>query len=218
MRTLALIVVMFLSGRIYGQTMVFSSGDAGYFLHHSDNQLPITENEDLRYLYGGTVGIETPLLNDYTIRIEASFFRADVTKLFNNLFVGNPPSFSITTRSATLIQRTVPIDFSISPRSESGLSYAAGISLTYTNRRTEVPYLYSGDPFIDAFNSFGVGVNGSIRSMFAIDEGGRLWLYGAVKFRYIHTVVFESNGRDLSGYTLDYLHGQLSAGLAWSLL
>ncbi|NUN70939.1 MAG: hypothetical protein HUU02_14660 [Bacteroidetes bacterium] len=218
MRTSAVaLLILLLPFSAFSQTTIFSSGDAGYFLYHSDNLLPITEDEDISFHYGGSVGVEMPLSEDFMVRMEAAFFRTGTTTLFDNILIASPPSFTITTRSATLVQRTFPVDISLSPRTAAGLSYAAGISFAYTNRRTEFPFQSGMDPFIDAFNSFGIGVNGSIRSMFAVDDDGRFLLFGALKLRYIHTVLYEGNGRDLSGYTLEYFHGHCSVGLAWRL-
>jgi len=199
------------------QSLISTSGEYGYFLYHSDNSLPITESGDFVNHYGGNIGIETSLTSDYNIHFELGYFQANIDKLFDNPTVSLSNPNIITSQSATLIQRSFPVDLSISPKSSSKLKYALGISLAYTNREMQLPNNYQGIPYVDRFNSYGIGANLIINYMFPFFDSDRFNLLCSSKFRYIYSILYESKGRDLSGYNLDYFQIIFSFGFVWQI-
>jgi hypothetical protein len=218
MRTLrysAMLIIF--SSHALCQSLILASGEFGYFPYHSDNSLPITETDNFSFYYGGTIGFETAVTPNYNIHVEVGYFQANIDKLFeySGIFLSNPNS--ITTQSATLIQRSFPVDLSISPNSSSILKYALGISFVYTNREMQVPYKYPDDPFVDKFNSYGIGANLIIQSMFPLFGSDRFNIVCSSKFRYIYSILYEGKGRDLSGYELDYYQINISLGFAWRI-
>jgi hypothetical protein len=212
-----LFLIFYFSSHTMSQSLVSSSGEFGYFLHHSENSLPITENNKFVFHYGANIGLVTALTSEYNILVDIGYFQADVDRLFDFNFstLSNPNI--ITTQSAKLIQRSFPVDFSISPNSASVLNYALGISFVYTNREMNLPYKYQDDPFVDKFNSFGIGVNLILRATYPLFGSDKFKLLCSSKFRYIHSILYESKGRDLSGYELNYFQTIISLGIEYQI-
>jgi hypothetical protein len=198
---------------VIAQPLLSSSTEIGYFFYHSDNQLHITENKDFTFIYGLDVSLRFKFLNTDDIQISVGYFNASITESQRvpQYYLGSDLGYT----HANLSQTSIPLDITYFFTEVSPVDIGMGVSAVGTNREMTLSRGFFKTEYVDKFNSFGLGPNLIIQFTTQVMGSNNLMFVSNAKLRYITTVWFDKNGRDLSSYKLNSVQGFLSLGLGW---
>lgn len=204
-RFITILLITVSSNIVHSQTRFIIQPNIGYFLYHSDNSLPITEEADLGLNYGMGVGYQFALAEKLLGIVRLSYCYGSQT-----IYVAHYIDFhgNITGGfSNKLVQQTFPIDMSLLYRYNETIYIGGGPSIAGLNHAI----IFEKE---DKFNSFGIGANLILQKYISLAQGGSLNLVLDGTLRYIKSIKHYANGRDLSNYDLDFLQLQVSVGLS----
>jgi hypothetical protein len=204
-RSFTILLILISCNIVFSQTGLILQPNIGYFVFHSDNSLPITEEADLGLNYGMGIGyhfgISEKLLGMARLFYCYGSQTIYVTKYAD--YYGN-----ITKEVPNkLIQKSFPIDISLLYQYNETIYVGGGTSIAGSNHAI----IFQKQ---DKFNSLGIGANLIIQKYISLNSSGSLNLLLDSTLRYIKSIKHYANGRDLSNYDLDFLQLQVSIGLA----
>lgn len=205
-------MLVFLTEAAHAQNRFTIAPNIGYYLYHSDNHLPVTRDENLIVSYGIGAGWEFSLKDRLRAQIELTYFRTDLPEAYRSV-VYDDQGRELGNVKIYMLHQFVSIDASVVKTLNNGLTLGAGPSLTNCNRRTFSPRMLGMKawPKDDAFNVLGIGLQAFARAGLNTSQS----IFAACKFRLNTALIKFENGRDLSGYSADFIHVQLSLGYAF---
>ncbi len=221
MKKILLLYIVFSSTVLLSQNKYNFGINYGYFLCHSDNNLPITNIQKMTNNYGLNTGCKIKLKEKLYCDINSGYFISS-SKGKHNLTDFSYENDSITilynnSRSSTL-EYFLPVDINIASEADNLIYYGIGISVVgikvmttykfyYDNTRTDI------EDFSDNLSVLGIGLNSFIRFSYPIFNSKKYNLFTEGRFRYISKLFSICHGKDLSNYRYNFTQATLKLGL-----
>jgi hypothetical protein len=114
---------------------------------------------------------------------------------------------------------TIPLDILYILSFGNHVQFGIGPSFAGNFRKVTIHYIdydASEDELVDRLFGIGVGVGGSLQLSFPFFSVPRTSFVSNIRLRYIRSIIFDKNGRDVSDYDQEYIQAQVSAGLAFA--
>ncbi|MCF7802367.1 MAG: hypothetical protein K9N34_10165 [Candidatus Marinimicrobia bacterium] len=200
MRTALSILLVYLSFS-YGQKSVYLSYTPGYYLHHSENDQPITAANNYTDSGGLKAGFILPLKGFYHLELSTGYQVASI----NDPVPGYPCKLS---------EVSVPVELKLLITSVNMTGYGLGAVFVGTNHifETQKPL---GGTYRDVFNSRGLGVNGFIRYSWQI--GSQTFLLTDFTGQYIRGITYQGSDLNFSNYDYNYFELKCAFGIGYRL-
>lgn len=205
-----LVLILVITASLNSQNRFFIVPNVGYFIYHSDNDLPLTAKNNLTLSYGLGAGFEFNLNSRFRSMVEIIYYRSDVSKV-NRFYITDAMGHPINITNINMCQQVVSVDASLVNPLNNGLIWGWGPAFSNINHTVYSPKssgkkLWKDD---DAFNVWGIGLQAFLR----IYLNEKQSVFAAIKLRCNTALYKLENGRDLSGYDMNFLHAQLTIGL-----
>lgn len=217
---ISLLVLLIFSSPLWAQDRVFFSLNPGMSLYNSENSMSTMVNGSIGWLPGFSVGYENDSLVKVPVRVDYSFTYA---------FVRNAMQFTVTSSSgpeptgsfgANITFVTNNFDFAVVGRPIEFVAVTAGptVSAVYRTISLVPPAILSGEVLSldDRLASVCVGLNCSLNFEVPLEDGPNyVFFFSDLELRYIHSVWFDSRGRDTGDYYQSSLMGHVGVGLGY---
>ena len=204
------------------QTGWFVQSGIGHYGYHADNGLAITADEEERASenyttsLGFAVGYATLQRpgREMHVSLGYTYSAADLP----GATVHYASSDSHEMKKVTLRQHFLPVDAGVIYRIEGPLWLGGGLTAGAVRR-----VLNAGSFRIDERTVllkervYGFGLGGHARAQLRLPLASHATFLLTLEARYFRSFLYADQGRDLSGYTLDFLSETLSAGFVWHL-
>ena len=204
------------------QPTLLISFDPGLNLHNSENSLKPIGNKALDWSPGVSVGFEGLSLWGVLARLEYSYTCSIARNALE--FPTTSPSGPMPTgffgADLSFTTHTFDIGGVLQPVSFLFLTAGPSVSVAYRTIEFTVP-ASSNLPeinFRDRLASVCLGVNGGVdvRIPLGSEIPRHLLLFAGLRLRYLHSVLFDGRGRNVSEYSQSQLFGRLSVGFGYA--
>ncbi|UCD20123.1 MAG: hypothetical protein JSU64_03025 [candidate division WOR-3 bacterium] len=203
---------------VHSQKLLFTEFTYGQFVKHTDNDLDITNEKNLKDSFGSTIGFQFNIKHSHSILLQIGYHRSVTEKatsflnyvmdpLGNDYFVEKPIDLSF---------HAVPVDIQYAWSMHRYVNICIGPSFTGNIRKITVHYIdyyLKEKEFIDRLFGIGAGIAGSIQLSIPLSHGKRYCFISSMGFRYVKSLWFDAEGRELDDYGLSYSQFQISTGI-----
>jgi len=217
-----LFVVVLFSLYLNAQNKIMVSVNPGYYLNNSENSMHITDDHKVGWAPGVSVAYEKENVFGLDVRLEYNFVYSGITGVMTFIRTGPDSPEPIGTSNANYFLTSHNYDLSIIYKLEDYFSVSAGPSFAIFNRTFEyddvlfseinnAPNLY------DKLVSYCIGINGGLNYELPLSAGKNYYFfYSELKLRYLHSIMFDSRGRNTSNYYQSFLTAQLNLGVGYN--
>ncbi len=185
----------------------------GVYAFNSENELPLLQSGKLTYLYGVNTSIGISLGNRRELAFDFQYdvCHANHPMVFYYSF-GGPGTVSSFDGRVALYE--LSSDIGLRYDCNKWLQLGLGPSFATDSRTVDIPY----GSIEDRVNSYCLGAHGvaTARVPFNKNYGGGFYWYYSLKLRYLHSLFFDSHGRDLRNYSQSFLTTSLAAGIGYA--
>lgn len=207
-----IIISSVISNISFSQSIIYLKSDIGYFLSHSDNKLPITENNDFKFSWGIKTGYIYQLNDDYNLLAEVGYFSAKDNNIMEFTVVDQ---FGTHKYSFDLSQYSFPLDFSIIKKLNESIGIGIGLSFDGINRTIVMNFPTPINIRKDKINILGVGGNFLFQINYPLNK--ELTFISDFSIRYIRGIWYSEKGRNLENFNYNFWKSSISVGIGFNL-
>lgn len=185
----------------------------GLYAVNSENDLPLLQDGKFIGGYGVSATVASIRKSGYSPAFDFQYFRSNANGrlMFNQSLAG---AQTVRTFYGTIALDQFCVDVGLRHPLNGCLQVGMGPSLALDSRAVDVPY----EDVADRLNSYCLGLHISAETSEPFQKGtdkGFFWYY-TLKVRYLHSILFDARGRDLSNYAQSFLTASLGAGIGYS--
>lgn len=201
------------------QRVLFAEYTYGQYLSHTDNDVELTNESDLKHIFGFHAGFQFTFKDKHILQFQVGFNRCNEEKVTSFLnYYEDPWDQGYVEKPIDLTFYTIPLDILYMLPLGGYFNLGIGPSFAGSIRDITVHYINwesEKKTFIDRLFSFGIGAGGLLQLSIPLRKKSNICFISDVRLRYIRTIVYDKNGRDVSDYNQQYLQAQVSAGLGF---
>lgn len=197
----------------YSQSVIGVNGSLGYYFYHSDNSLPITQNSDFNNLSGINISFKQSLNESFSLSIETGLSTSSVLRAITETYYEDKRYSDM---KINILQRSIPIDISLSRKISRMFELGIGISLEGISRELKLDHRYFSEYFNDKINIISVGGNSHFGFIYFIPQINNLVFEMKIKLRYIFAVSILADDRKLDDYSHNQFQGNLTFGIGYA--
>lgn len=201
------------SGRLRAQVTIEYFQGGNYYILHSDSDNPITGSDEFLFSRDHKLVLSIPVSDER--RLILGIGTTGMTMQRHSISIDEPSTIYDPTLS--LIHRIYPVDIGFLRSSVPWAGYGLAASIIGYSRTTYYKaysqFLQSDYVVRDRLMGYGLGANIIVHG--SIIAGSRLALLMSIELRYGRMLWFDTRGRDLSNFDLEFLYVQGSFGLGF---
>jgi hypothetical protein len=218
MKNLLLLILFAAMTNIYGQNRLIVSVNPGLYLHNSENSLQVGDQYKIVSCPGFSTAFEKDNILGFKVHLEYNFNYYSKTGMHDFYWYElNPPIIQGHKDAANYFLTSHNFDLSLLFNLFRYFNYYLGPSLAVYNRTIEFPQGVIASRIYDNLVSYCVGLNGAMNFNYPLsDDKNYFFLYAGLKFRYLHSFMFDARGRNLGNYFQSFLTAQLNLGIGYN--
>ncbi|MFA6540771.1 MAG: hypothetical protein WCT99_04150 [Bacteroidota bacterium] len=193
----------------------------GRMLYTSENSSKLLEDKKIKWIAGGSIGLEKNDYDGMTVGVTYDFTMTRINNIVEFYRTSESGPDVISTIGADYLLNHHTVDITAAVPIGGTMSLIAGPSFSWVNRTVVIDDLSSffkvnfQSSFEDRLASFCAGAVMSLRIDFPVKDGPESPLFSfGVTMRYLHSLWIDARGRNVSGYTQQFLQGQAELGIA----
>jgi hypothetical protein len=194
----------------------------GLSLFNSENSMKIIGDKSIVWFPGFSVGYERENVWGYNFYFEYNVTYNKVADVLSFARI-TPDSPVIDSWGADLILSLNNIDVGIKDDLTDNLSYAFGPTVTFAGRSfvidnaPRIPGETLSNNIDDRLVSLCLGVNTYFYFQVPFSSGTSYpFFFSSLKFRYLHSVLFDKRGSNVDNYYQSFLFSQLNLGIGYN--
>ena len=216
-----LLACLFLSSSVLAQNKFSVSGNPGISLYNFENSLKTIGDKSVGWFPGISIAYDREDLWGLNFHVEYNYNHsrtANVLQFYRTLSSGPSP---VESNGADLVLSCHNIDLALCYKLDQWYSIAVGPTVSFVSRSLEINGLKGteGPPidFVDRLASLCLGFNGYVNMEIPFSDGPEYpFFFSSLKVRYLHSVWFDRQGRNLDNYHQSFLVGQLNLGFGYN--
>ena len=215
------IFIIFSFSILLSQTKYNIGFNYGYFLHHSENKLQITNTSNFTDSYGLNLGRKIQLKDRLYCDINFGFnlSKSEGKLEISDYFFGSDSIYVLYNKSlSSTTEYICPVDINISSEAADLIYYGFGLSIAGIRKNSIYKFYYNDeetniDDFFDNLSLFGVGLNCFIRFSYPVFNSHKSNLFTEGRIRYISKIFSINRGIDLSDYKYNFTQLLIIVGI-----
>lgn len=180
----------------------------GVYVFNSENDLPITQDGKFIGGYGINASVMREETGPCSPSIDLQYYTSSAPMEFNYSLSGLPAI-----RGKLIIDQFIA-DAGLNYRITKWTLLGFGPSLAMARRTVDLP----DKNIADGLNSYCAGVfcTAAMLSPLGKEGSSRLYSYYTLKLRYLHSLFFDTRGRNLGSYSQSFLTVSLGMGIGYA--
>jgi len=221
---IALFTVLFLCVPLYAQQKVSLSYNPCLSLYNSENSTKTISGKNIDYIPSFSIAYENKHLLGTDIIIEYNYSSVKLSAVQEFRPTSSGPTIPPVMWTVDYYLAWHNIDFGNNYEITKWLSFSIGPSISLVYRTISIVDLYRttieeevpATSFDDRLASICAGLNCSGNIEFPLQDNEQyFFLFSRIKCRYLHSVLFDSRGRNLGSYYQSFLSGQINIGVGY---
>lgn len=205
LKILTFIFILSFVSVVFSQDNIIIHPGLGYFIFHSENNLDVTDDDNLDFTFNAGLSVSFTLNANYNLLLETEYIHSVPSKVLESEIVDENGLENGKTYFE-LSQNSFTFDVSMLYPISSRLKYGIGPSFGLLNRRLEQKLSIDELKLTDELFSIGVGAVFYLQHKIRFNKYSKLFLQTKIKSRYLYSIWFDAKNRDLDNYSLHYLN------------
>jgi hypothetical protein len=215
------LLLLFAFASLQAQERVLLSFNPGMNFQNSENSMKTMANGLIGWSPGFSLGYENDCLSGFPLSIEYHFTYSHAPNAMEFPVTSSLSPDVVATYGANIIFVTNNIDFAFGIRPLKFLLLEIGPSLSAVYRTIRLSVRPENENTTvnldDRLASVCAGASCSFNLEFPMEDSPRyVFLFYGIKLRYLHSLWFDSRGRDISNYYQSILLGELQLGIGYA--
>jgi hypothetical protein len=203
---------------VHPQRLLLAEFTYGRFVQHTDNDLDITNENDLENSFGFNIGFQFNIKQSHSLRFHLGYFGSVAEKATSSSNYVEDPHGNVyyTMKPIDLIFHSFPVYIHYVWSVHRYVNICLGPSLAGNIRKITVHYVdhnLEDKEFIDRLFGIGAGIAGSVKLSIPLAQESQYCFILGLGFHYMRSLWFNAKGRDLDDYGLSYTQFQISTGI-----